>query len=483
MTGILKTLTSTLLTSVLIAMMALPSSASTDALNPLLDSYLKASREENRLEQTLYGSRIRKLLFEHPGSQTYIEGLEAIDRRMTEAPEATLDLARRLQFHWEAQYGTGLSARHSREVRAGTEIGAVIGITALGAALLSRPHAAPRYFRLVRHLFPLAGAGAGAAAPDALAALGIRGEEIPPSPAHVMNLGLGSIEEPSGDDTLTKDIAILMTSATASSVAYDLLKLTQALKWANRAATPAKVHPAALAASIAIGVIVEGGLETAIDATELKRLRGKLTTAASQVRAAALSGDAARALKQAHLLTQASIQLSAYLRRPALDALKRFGEQADSAAFESLMIELRSLGITGQIDSDYEGYLVRARLARGGHAGIRDLSLRAQTRATQYERSFERWLLQAETNRGSTLNDSERKDELTRFLSALDQSKDRELSSRLIAGKGLESPASVLLQTAAFLRNTGIEYLDEYSELLQSMVGRNEFLFSEVSSQ
>jgi hypothetical protein len=473
----------------------------------LVRDYVRAYGGDSRLGRALYASRIKRAVFAHTGTQEYVEELRYIDSQAAAAPEAVYDLAKTLQLHWEARYAVGLGQRAlDRQERrdTSTKIGALVGIAGLGAAMIFRPQNAPRYFLVLRHLMPAAGFAAGRAIGQGLNASGLLEDRLPVSPAHVMELGIQTDEFAYDDDSLHRLLFPAFAGVGASFAAYEAgviavnaLRVVRAVRYANMAATPAKIHPLVLVGSLVVGFLVEKGVEDQIDRSEYARLTANVHAARAAIDAALRRGDDAMAYSQADALARHVANLAAYINRPISEAVKGYAAEVAEAAQEHgegsprFRRELDELtrDLSSQVrealtdrdlppDTEYQGFLVRGFLRNHDEASIRSLGDLARYRADAYVAGFERWVTRTEQLDRVSLGPEARERLLKEYLDGVGAVKDRRLADELRAGRFRRDANRLFLQAAAFLRQTGREYLEDHADSLAAIAARTDLLVS-----
>ncbi len=464
--------------------------------------YVGAYERRQSLQRALFTSRIKNTLFENVQTGGYVEGLRYIDAQSTSHPEAIYDLAKSLQLHWEARYAMGMGLKRTERARTATKAGTVVGIVGLAASgilLFFRPSAAPKYFRIWRHLMPLAGAAAGYGTGRALHELGWLDEDTPLAPAHVMRLGINTDDYHYDDDTLVRDIVSLTAGVAATSMAISAYRYirtgVKAVKYVNAAATPAKVHPLVLVGSIILGLIVEEGVEAAVDHYEHKGYKDRFTAQRDCMLQAYVNGEDERIYSCADGLVRTAMNLASYYNRSINEAIQEYaGDVAEAAEdygegtprFQEKLDKLtRELSDdirealddrAFRIDLSYEGYLVRGFLKNRDEAAIDELGQRGRDLAAAYQRSFERWLSHRENEDRQSFADNQRNELFRYYMDQLDRAADERVAGTLRAGAIPFHANHMLLQAAALIRSLDKPYLEDQAEFLMSTIARMNLL-------
>jgi hypothetical protein len=420
---------------------------SESSFDQVLRSYLRSYSSGSALQRALWLSRIKRRVFSQAGSEEYVRELRVIDSASRLAPEAIYDLAKSLQLHWEASYAPQLGEVYSRRARAGTEIGAMVGMAALGAAMIARPLNAPRYFRVVRQLLPLAGAASGYSSAELLNHSGFFERNLPVAPAHVMHLGLSSDESHYDDQSLTRDILALTASVAAGTIAYDALKVVQATVWLNRAATPLKLNLLVLAGSLVVSYAVEKGVEKAVDQHELSRFRRALTQARARLDQDLAREDDAASYSDADALVAAAGNLARYMDRPLLDAFRAYTEDVAKASKRYGEETPRFERKLDQLTQDLSETVRKIRDREIHHLGG----------------DYDQWV--------------------ERYLVHVNHKTDAQLASELRHNRIPLNSNYCLMQAAALLRTTGKAYLSEQVDVLATQISRNLLLTRSAISE
>jgi hypothetical protein len=464
-------------------------------LEQLLDDYVRAHRASSALRKSRATKRVREKVFAAIGTPCYVNALQQIDARARTNSAEIYELSRALQLHWEAQYAVGLGQRRTQRVERGTKIGAMIGMAALGAALFYRPSAAPRYFKIVRHLFPLAGVAGGNATAVALNQSGLMERNLPLAPAHVMRLGIQTDEFELDDAGLTRELVTLTASIGAAGMAYDVLKAVRVFRAINVASTPIKVHPVALVGSLVVGFVVEEGVGAAAHRYEYNRLIERLQSDRANFEAAASRGDDAAALSHSERLVRSAAAIAAFLNAPIHEAIRSFDAevaeaQADhlpgSARLERALREasddLREAIEEALADrpydrnSAYETFLVLGYLRNKDEASIQGLNTQSQDRAEIILSTFGSYIAAREQENHVCFDHSPREAYFQEFIAGFSQAEDRRLARQLRNGVIRKEAKHVLLMTLAALRSSGKDYLQDQVDFLSTLIHRDDLL-------
>lgn len=462
------------------------------AIVTLLEDYLSAhssvgTAEFSRLKRDVMVKRIVDHVFAEPGSFQYVSDLGTIDQYSSAYPEAVFDLARSLQRRWELRYGSGLGRRHSKRVKAGTQVGAMAMTAMLGITLIKKPQNTGRYFQMVRSVFPaapLAGGLAGAATADL--ASGMLDANVPVSPAHVMTLGVDTNVGLQEDDHYVREFAATTAGFAAGGFAYDIVNATRHL---NKAATPAKWNPMALIGSFAVGYVVEGKVKAELDRRQHKKLSDGVVSAVASIEKARKRGDVAGIYAGATELVERVFGLTAYLNLPVSEASVEFANLAaaaekkhgkGSAAAEKAIAEATA-ALTKRIQAiqdshgnpyfwDHEAQLLVDYLENEGFEGVSRLSGSAKSRAEFLLKGFEKELRFAERRKGAGLTAQERDAKLASFLDGMARAKNAQLAREFIAGDWRRDGNNVVLQAAAYLRTLEVEFFELMVDDLMALI-------------
>jgi hypothetical protein len=314
-----------------------------ESVEAALELYLKARGRGGEWEPAYHRSQIMRAVFAQAGTPGYERSLRAIDEAAGRDPLAVHELSLYLQRHWETRYGAAVSCLSTTGLTAGSQLGALAGLSALGAAMFFKPQSAPRYFRLFRNLLPLAGfyggKAVGATLPD--------GRQVPAAPAQIMHLGLPDDFRSLSEDKLIEQTRDELLSIAVGLSSYALInaRLAQAVRVAkvmNRATTPLKITPAGLVALVGSSLIVyavEKGAE------EYGRHQGRSTRLAAlrsarfRIDEALVQRDPQRAYEAASGFASAAVGLARFLNAPVFERVqeyarrihvveKRYGESA-----------------------------------------------------------------------------------------------------------------------------------------------------------
>ena len=476
--------------------------------------FIAAYYSGNRAQRALNASRIRKQIFSHPGTPQYIEELEYIDSQAARSPEAVYFLAKALQLHWEARYELTLAGNVQRDrnkpqnlsekrdgrvhdaAKIGMDIGIAVAIAAMAAVCFFKPQAAPRWFSLIRQAYPVLpaiGLAGGVGVAHAMNGAGYLVPNVPISPAHVMHLGIQTDDYHYDDSTLVRDLAAFTVSAGVGIAVYDLLKAVRVLKYANAAATPAKVNPYAMVISIIVSMVAEEVVVSSIDAYEFWKLSGKVKESRAHLDEAMAQGDGTGVYDGADALVHSAINLSTFINRPLMEAVNEYNEsnaisahdfeqetpQFTDAINENTKIfsdEVHAImeRMDQPADKDYQDSQLLTLLRGHDDESLADLDDSEKSRAEKFRSGFGKWLAQAEEKRRVTMSEGQRESQFDRFIQSLINAQDARLASSLRAGKIQKHPTHVLLQSAALLRSTGKEEIQEQSDYLMTLIANNE---------
>jgi hypothetical protein len=470
-----------------------------------LRDYVAAYNADSHLRRTLLASRIKKSVFANPGSPDYIEKLRYLDRQAASSPDALYDLAKSLQLQWEARYGLGLGERQSLRVNGGEKIGASVAIIALGVAVLKNPVNAPKYFRVVRWLLPIAGAAAGATVAEGLNYTGWLDGHMPISPAHVMHLGIDENDFRMDDDTVMKTLASIGAGFAATELTY-LILAARAARYVNLAATPAKINPIVLVASIVIGIAIEQGVEYAIDEHQYSKFLGRVTDARDLVDLGMNSGEDTQVYTGADALLKGSSDLASYLNKPLIEAITEFNSSVADAAKDTgvtdeskptpeFTTKLNSLTADfsekvrrilfdrgNGIDEDYRAITVLNYLLNHDEDQIDKMGDDGKERAQVYVDGFHRWKEADENRRQMNLGQKQYDELFHGYISGLLEAKSKQLAAEFRSGNIPRNANRVLLLAASFLRSTGREYVEDQMNALLSIIARNDMLVAGVTN-
>jgi len=380
----------------------------------LLSKYFDQHGAATPLMSGLTAKRIREHVFAHADSQRekYEAELRFLDRYSRISPEASYELARRLQLHWESEYGLSTLRVRNEAKSAATWGGGIVGLAVFGAMLWKSPQNAPKYFRLVRSLLPLGGLVAGPAGGSAYAAL-INHERVPVAPAHLLRLG---IPETLDDQSFTNQDLYQDALATAASV---VASSAFASSWAvvdgaivlAGAPIPAKVSPHVLIGSLVVGAAAYGVARPSLEAYERHTLIAEVRTRILALQSAMHSGDVYLRFDAADAFVASVLRLSAYLNLPVVQSIATYAEEevtvgaAYGAQPERLSTELvriasereaeiRSIApfAIGKLHVSLESYMVAQALASGG--SVLGLGPRAETALATHRQSLNAYVME-----------------------------------------------------------------------------------------
>lgn len=294
----------------------------------LWEAYFAARREDHGVRAAVALSRISRRLLVDPAvasstpplsSAEYLACLHDIEARAVTEPAAALDLARALQLRWEVLYWTptarAAQLRAEERCRKG---GLSVGALAWGIALWRRPQDVPKYFRYVRHFLPLAGWSAGHAV-----AAGAPSSR-PEAPARVWRLP----QVPNADEVEarqdTEELLAMASGVTAGALSYDVLAAIPAVRAANLACTPLKIHPGVLLGSLVLGFVAEEGLKAAAASYEDWESQRVLDDGRRALAVALRRGDDFAAFRAAESVVEGTLRLVyGELRKARPDASAR----------------------------------------------------------------------------------------------------------------------------------------------------------------
>jgi|GEM_PF-5654154 len=467
------------------------------------DAYRKEDRagSESRLFSTLHSTKIQEHLFAHVGTENYITELQYLDSWSASDAPAVFDLARKLQFHWEASYAAGIGQRASQRRAAtdiGTKAGASMGMLALGVMVIKSPQNAPKYFRVVRHLLPLTGATLGNLSGRAWSSQSALAGDAPPAPAHIMSLGLAaeSEEKTYDEDALFKDFVAISSGVAAGTAATELFMVLRAARVINIAATPAKINPLVLAGSLVIGLGVEYGVRAGIQHQEESALRTEIATTLAALDRAISEQDQAQVLIQGERFKRAILNLSLWLWKPVIELSQSFQEEAadllaryplDSAEFsrrlESATRSYRQ-DLRWQLakydtyyDSMLETHVILNYLRSHNEEAIEQLATAtARTRASLITSHFQAWLESREQEESQCFDDCTRERLFLQYLSDIQLSQQARQAREFRKGATRQHPTHALLQGAAVLASAsyGRALLSPLADELLALVDKNE---------
>ena len=468
-----------------------------------VDAYRKETRSKSgsRLLSTLYSTKIQTHLYSHIGSEQYINELTFLDSLGGADAQAIFDLARKLQFHWEARYAAGIGQRAAQRKQSndiGTKAGASVGMLALGVLLVKSPQNAPRYFRILRHLLPLAGAITGRQGGAAYSEHSLVAGDTPPAPAHIMRLGLASEGQESvyGDDQLYEDFIAISSGLAAGSMVTELWTVVRAARAINVAATPAKINPLVLAGSLVVGLAVEQGVRSGIENYQESELRQAIANDLAALDRSIREQDQAGVLLNGEKFKRSVVNLAIWMWSPIIETSKEFeakvselgSEHAiDSPAFatelESETREFRRSLRTAlsNLDSYYdpalESHVVLSYLRTHNEEAIASLaSATARTRAQSTLDAFDSWLGVKENEAFECFEACTREKLFQEFLSDVQISSQKRLVTEFRKGTSRQHPSHLLLQGAAILSTAsyGKDILGSLADELLALVDKNE---------
>ncbi len=304
--------------------------------------YESEKTHSSRVLSTLFAAKVQHHVFKDLKTLTsaseservtrllrYQEQLQTLDRLSATAPEAVIDLARKLQFHWEAHFAAEIGQRakqRSANTRFLTQAGGTLGMIALGVLLAKSPHKLPHYFRLIRHALPIAGATAGYGLSDSLPT--VSGNALIPAPAHLMTLGLPSdtAHTESQDDQIIEDFIALTSGVAAGAGTLELWTLVRASRALNAASAPLKITPYGLAASVLVGAATEYGVRGLIHHREKATLRAEIQDQWKSLSIAFRAQDRAKVIVSAERLKRAIVGYSLYLWTPIIESTQEFDQ-------------------------------------------------------------------------------------------------------------------------------------------------------------
>ncbi|MCC7442975.1 MAG: hypothetical protein IT285_15185 [Bdellovibrionales bacterium] len=477
------------------------------SLSDLVDHYLRARAAGQDLESILLIGRIKEHLFSEAFTPDYEAGLRYIDSRHWEDPASIHELAKSLQIYWEIRYANGLAQRRNLRVDHGIKGGFIMGVVAvlvLGAAMMRRPGAAPKYFKTLRAVLPLAVPAAGSAIGGGGAYLadrmGLLDGEIPRSPAHVMRLGESGDEIDLGNEEL---VNTMISAGAGMTAAMITLRVLRAVRLINAAATPLKAHPAVLIGSLVVflvGLAVEEGVSAWLEHAQWRRMVDPVHAARNRVVRGARAGQDLEVLRGADALVRSAIDLAVYINRPIMTAIEEYEADMgqtmeanpDGGAWVDGVLVARTRALSERIETimqdaaypyhgDHEGYLVRGFLRFRDSSAIQDLGAMARRRAQGYLAYFDRWQREEEERLQQSLGSQDRDWYFARFLDAIDHAKDTEIANEFIQS-GVRAQANhVLLQAVALLRTTKKAYVVPQADELMAQISRNELLLTTLA--
>lgn len=318
------------------------SSLPSESAPVLLDRYLesaKCARETGlRLPLLLSMERLKRKIFCSDQAE-YLEGLLLVDSATRRDAEAIYDLARALQFQWELQHGEKLRADRNELTRRGAGLGFSAGVLLLGASLVLHPEQTPRAFAIFRHLLPLAGVEIGACAGDAWANFKQVRRDLPPSPAELMSLGLGSPFENGCHTDSVRELELLTTSIGLTSIAATWLAAGQWFQVLNSTLGPLKANLVFLGISILAGFLVDEGVHQIAEYADTQNLRDRFYLTQrklkKELRRIGERRDE-RILDAADAFVRAAVSLQTRLNKPVLDIVREATEDGDFEIQEKL---------------------------------------------------------------------------------------------------------------------------------------------------
>ena len=501
-----------------------------------IEDYISARYSDNP-RSIHYLNQIAIQVFAHPGTQEYVDDLKYIDHQASRAPEAMYDLAIALQNRWEAAYGMELNAKtqdigatpgQRRDDRvhigenAGAMIGSAVALAALGLACVRNPTAIPRYNAVFRSLLPALGFAGGALlgheAATGLNNAGVFETHIPIAPAHVMRLGVEKDDFSRDDATLVRTLVPIILSAGAGEAFYaaaavesetlaeTLLGVIRAIRVVNAAATPAKIDPPVLIASIVVSIVFDKLATAGIEAMQYRDVRNQVLNTGKIVTYGASSGDDITLYRGADALVQSVLGFAAYVNRPVFDAnsefmggvaeaAKKYGEGTppyDQAVAEltnelSSKVAAAAEDMDQAGDADYEAYLALSALDHQDADVLAQLSDIARNRTEAYAEAFQTYrqgfdafISRLEESRKESLTLEAQSDAYNDFfhqyIRQMTSAKDRELAAQFKSGQLPRHAGHALLEAGALLRTTGHEYVQSQADFLMAQVARNEGL-------
>ena len=508
-----------------------PSATSSSLLPPpgfrnTVKRYLRLYRGTSPLLRGVMVTRIKDALFNTAERPFYLSGLKYIDCQLSQDSEAIYDLARALQLHWEARFATGWGETRLSRTRAGAQIGVMsgtaLGIAAIGALMIARPQLAGRYFSLFRRMIPVgvqrlaSGALATTTAQNAvqwgaplLPLLGfgigsVAGSQtvpstsrlsasIPAAPAHVMHLGIASDDYAYDSDHVYNEILAATVSGVAVTYALNAIR---AARYANAAATPAKLNPWVLLGSIALGVVVDYGAQAGVQHYEWSQFSGRELSARDQFLLGTRNHEPHSLFTGAAALVASAKNLAQWINRPILEASQSYadrleragGTRASSSEQDRLMNEFRTQvneALTEQEgtpeDEDYQLIQLLGFLQERNLDSLNHLNSQERDRVTRISRNFEAWLARQEARSGSSASSDERVQLLAQYAGNFRRATERRVARELEAGNIPRHADHVLLQAASLLRTYPNEATESFSDELLSLVARNQLVIRAAS--
>lgn len=516
-----------------------PQAQAPAAFKRLVRDYILACNE-NDLNRIRLMSQIAVSVFAHPGSADYIQKLQYLDRQSSFAPEAMYDIGKTLQYRWEAAYGMQLSQKlqagindHNREAtlgerrnerrangrRAGGIIGGLVALAALGILALRNPKAAiPNYNRVFRALVPvgkgilpsagiLIGLKAGGKAADLMS--GMIEKDLPLAPAHVMHLGIDHDELSVDDDMLIKAVAPALIGVAAGDVFSMLVArrgmlsalsgLVRGAEIVNKAATP-KINPAVMIASIAITIVVEGLVGPGIEYLEYRKLKTGARDARNAVDAAIKAHDPVTAYRASDALVAHTLLLAAHSNRPIMEANAKFLRALNEASekykikdendespeyishLDGLVAKLTRevnqalAGLDQRSDADFQAFLALDVLEAGEPEAFNELSPSARQQLQTY---MDLYLASPGGIRDD--NSATYQERFIEFVRGMRAAKTRQLAEQMRQGDFVHHSGHTLLMASAFLRTSGLDYVQPQADFLLSEVAREEAMISALA--
>jgi hypothetical protein len=214
---------------------------------------------------------------------------------------------------------------------------------------------------------------------------------LPPAPAHIMHVGIDNDDFVRDDGQLVRTIVPLVLSigageavfaaAEGATLATTLLRGIKVIRVVNAAATPAKIDPPVLIASIVVSILVEYLARKGIEAWQWSNIKGRVVSAANILDFGTSQDDDITAYRGADTLVAAAMNLASFVNEPIMDAQNeflgklndaqtRYGEASDAylAAVNTATSELSSKIREAMDDQDQAGdadFTARLQEARG----------------------------------------------------------------------------------------------------------------------
>ena len=261
------------------------------------------------------------------GSPSYVEGLQAIDRRFEENQEAIYDLARALQLHWEREYGSRLIESRDEWIRKGSVVGrAGILLPAIYGAIPYLPGAKlVRHFGLIRLLIVAETTGALGALSGQLTH-GLLHQAIPLSPAHILHLGLADSEWSQLEDKhlvreIFKDLGLFYASATGVS------KISARLLSKSGGVGGVKAKLLEVAAVLFVQYVGGRLLDAGFEAWDYHRLHSELAQSLVRLNDPTLRQDVVLFYQEADHAASLAVRLETTVNRPLQAAAVSYNQK------------------------------------------------------------------------------------------------------------------------------------------------------------